>query len=165
MKQNERREEVQKWNWCRSTLLVTVAVIAELIWIRETGHVRVLLFLLVGWGFGYCGHYWPIVPAPDDRWWWLWRNWWNEDWQEKPKYSEKTCPRATLSAMVGSQRLNAWAMARPTRIFRNFLLILLLPNWFCRPFRQLYIVSWKLNVIRETTLFEIGGVVCWNKIF
>jgi hypothetical protein len=22
-----------------------------------------------------CGHYWPIVPAPDDRWWWLWRNW------------------------------------------------------------------------------------------
>jgi hypothetical protein len=27
-----------------------------------------LLLLLVGWDFGYCGHYWPIVPAPDDRW-------------------------------------------------------------------------------------------------
>jgi hypothetical protein len=27
----------------------------------------------------------------------LWRNWWNEDWQGKPKYSEKTWPRATLS--------------------------------------------------------------------
>jgi hypothetical protein len=27
----------------------------------------------------------------------LWRNWWNEDWQGKPKYSEKTCPSATLS--------------------------------------------------------------------
>jgi hypothetical protein len=27
--------------------------------------------LLVGWNFWYCGHYWPIVPAPDDRWWWL----------------------------------------------------------------------------------------------
>jgi hypothetical protein len=51
----------------------------------------------VQWDFGYCGHYWPIVPAPDDRWWWLWRNWWNEDWQGKPKYSEKTCPSATLS--------------------------------------------------------------------
>jgi hypothetical protein len=51
----------------------------------------------VGWDFGYCGHYWPIVPAPDDRWWWLWRNWWNEDWQGKPKYSEETCPSATLS--------------------------------------------------------------------
>jgi hypothetical protein len=38
-----------------------------------------------------------IVPAPDDRWWWLWRNWWNEDWQGKPKYSENTCPSATLS--------------------------------------------------------------------
>jgi hypothetical protein len=45
----------------------------------------------------YCGHYWPIVPVPDDRWWWLWSNWWNEDWQGKPKYSEKTCPSAILS--------------------------------------------------------------------
>jgi hypothetical protein len=45
----------------------------------------------------YCGHFWPIVPAPDDRWGWLWSNWWNEDWQGKPKYSEKTCPSATLS--------------------------------------------------------------------
>jgi hypothetical protein len=26
----------------------------------------------------------------------LWRNWWNEDWLGKPKYSEKTCPSATL---------------------------------------------------------------------
>jgi hypothetical protein len=39
-----------------------------------------------------------IVPAPDDRWGWLWSNWWNEDWQGKPMYSEKTCPSATLSA-------------------------------------------------------------------
>jgi hypothetical protein len=45
----------------------------------------------------YCGHYWPIVPAPDDTWWWLRSNWWNEYWQGKPKYSEKTCPSATLS--------------------------------------------------------------------
>jgi hypothetical protein len=58
-----------------------------------------LLLFLVGWGWvsWYCGQYWPIVPAPDDRWWWLWRNWWNIDWQGKPKYSEKTCPSATLS--------------------------------------------------------------------
>jgi hypothetical protein len=40
---------------------------------------------------------WPIVPASEDRWWWLWRNWRNEDWQRKPKYSEKTCHSATLS--------------------------------------------------------------------
>jgi hypothetical protein len=26
-----------------------------------------------------CGHYWPVVPVPDGKWWWLWRNWWNED--------------------------------------------------------------------------------------
>jgi hypothetical protein len=24
-------------------------------------------------------------------------SWWNEDWQGKPKFSEKTCPSATLS--------------------------------------------------------------------
>jgi hypothetical protein len=35
--------------------------------------------------------------APDDRWGWLWSNCWNEDWQGKPKYSEKTCPSAILS--------------------------------------------------------------------
>jgi hypothetical protein len=45
----------------------------------------------------YCDHFWPILQAPDDRWGWLWSNWWNEDWQGKPKYSEKTCPSATLS--------------------------------------------------------------------
>jgi hypothetical protein len=27
----------------------------------------------------------------------FWSNWWTEDWQGKPKYSEKTCPSATLS--------------------------------------------------------------------
>jgi hypothetical protein len=53
----------------------------------------------VRWDFGHCGHYWPIVPAPDGRWWWLWRNWWNEDWQGKPKYSEETCPSATLGSI------------------------------------------------------------------
>jgi hypothetical protein len=31
----------------------------------------------------------PIVPAPGD--------YDNEDWQRKPKYSERTCPSATLS--------------------------------------------------------------------
>jgi hypothetical protein len=45
----------------------------------------------------YCGHFWPIVQTPDDRWGWLWSNWWDEDWQGKPKYSEKTCPSAILS--------------------------------------------------------------------
>jgi hypothetical protein len=39
---------------------------------------------------------WPIVPAPDGRWC-VWSSQWNENWQEKPIYSEKTCPNATLS--------------------------------------------------------------------
>jgi hypothetical protein len=56
-----------------------------------------IFFKFVRWDFGYCGHYWPILPTPDDRWGWLWRNWRNEDWQGKPKYSEKPCPSATMS--------------------------------------------------------------------
>jgi hypothetical protein len=31
------------------------------------------------------------------RWLWSWRIWWNEDWQGKQKYSEKTCPSPTPS--------------------------------------------------------------------
>jgi hypothetical protein len=39
---------------------------------------------------------WPISWAPDDRWW-VWSSRWNDNWQGKPKYSQKTCPSAALS--------------------------------------------------------------------
>jgi hypothetical protein len=42
----------------------------------------------------YVGHY--LAYCTSHGWWWEWSNQWN-DWQEKPKYSEKTCPNATLS--------------------------------------------------------------------
>jgi hypothetical protein len=29
----------------------------------------------------------------------FWNNWWNENWQGKPKYSEKTYPSAILSTI------------------------------------------------------------------
>jgi hypothetical protein len=45
---------------------------------------------------GTSANIWPIIPAPDDRWW-VWSIRWNENWQGKPKYLEKTCPSATLS--------------------------------------------------------------------
>jgi hypothetical protein len=61
-------------------------------WFKQHANRRYLTFFL----FRAVG-IWPIVPAPDDRWGWLWRNLWNKDWQGKPKYSEKTCPSATLS--------------------------------------------------------------------
>jgi hypothetical protein len=40
----------------------------------------------------------PTVPAPGDFLWW-WRNWCNDDWQGKRKYSEKNCPIAALSTL------------------------------------------------------------------
>jgi hypothetical protein len=39
---------------------------------------------------------WPVIPAPDDKRWWLWSSLRNANWQGKPKYSEKTCPSITL---------------------------------------------------------------------
>jgi hypothetical protein len=87
---------------------------------------------LVSWGgvrlspLGTSATNWPIVPAPDDRWW-VWSSRWNENWRGKPKYSKKKpvsaplCPpqiprdltRArTRAAAVGSRRLTAWDMAR-----------------------------------------------------
>jgi hypothetical protein len=39
---------------------------------------------------------WPILTAPDGRRW-MWSSRWNENWQRKPKYYEKTRPSATLS--------------------------------------------------------------------
>jgi hypothetical protein len=43
----------------------------------------------------HVGHWLAYCICP--RWLWWWRIWWNEDWQGKPKYSEKTCPSFTLS--------------------------------------------------------------------
>jgi hypothetical protein len=43
----------------------------------------------------HVGHWMAYCTCPGWLWWW--RIWWNENWQRKPKYSEKTCPSATLS--------------------------------------------------------------------
>jgi hypothetical protein len=39
---------------------------------------------------------WPIIQSLNDRWWML-NSRWDENWQGKPKHSEKTCPSATFS--------------------------------------------------------------------
>jgi hypothetical protein len=63
------------------------------------------IFFVVSWGgvrlslLGTSTTNWPIVPALDDRWWWMWSSRWNENWQGKQKYSEKTCPSATMSTI------------------------------------------------------------------
>jgi hypothetical protein len=125
-----------------------------------------------GWGetesSWYVGHCWPIVPAPDDRWWWLWSSWWNEDWQGKPKYSEKTCPSVPLcppqiphdltwdrtrAAAVGSQRLTAWAMARPLWILGGKHNVRQTIDW--ELFQDLY-----LNILNQHKLMQPEGYCC-----
>jgi hypothetical protein len=88
---------------------------------------------IVSWGgvrlslLGMLATNWPIVPALDDRWWWMWSSRWNDNWQGKPKYSKKPVPvplfpsqipsdltwAQTLTATLGNRRLTAWAMAWP----------------------------------------------------
>jgi hypothetical protein len=64
--------------------------------------LQLTVVFFVSWGgvrlspLGTSATNWPIVPAPDDRWW-EWNSWWNENWQGKPKYLENTFPSATLS--------------------------------------------------------------------
>jgi hypothetical protein len=90
-------------------------------------------FSLVSWGrvrlgpLGTSATNWPIVPAPDGRWWWMWSRWSKENWRWKPKYSKKTCPIVTSFTInptwpdLGSGNMEAekhmsgqW-LARPSR--------------------------------------------------
>jgi hypothetical protein len=129
----------------------------------------------VRWDFGYCGHYWPIVPAPDERWW-LWRNWWNEDWQGKPKFSEKTCPSVTFVhhkiphdqtrvwtrvAAVGSQRLTAWAMARPWVNIYFLVILWMLVNSYLDIF-MIWDHALKIYIRRDEIQPQQS---CWNSSY
>jgi hypothetical protein len=65
---------------------------------------RLFFFLIciVGGGIqtGSTRHVGPLLANfTCPGWLWVWRIWWNE-WQGKPKYSEKTCPDATLSTTI-----------------------------------------------------------------
>jgi hypothetical protein len=64
------------------------------------GNQTIILIQIVGgwspdWVHWHVGHWMAYCTCPG--WLWLWRIWWNEDWQGKSKYSEKTCPIATLA--------------------------------------------------------------------
>jgi hypothetical protein len=63
--------------WCN--LIFLICIVGGGV---QTGPTR-----QVGHSLAYC-----TCPG----WLWGWRIWWNE-WQGKPKYSEKICPEATLS--------------------------------------------------------------------
>jgi hypothetical protein len=65
---------------------------------------------------------WPTVPAPDDGWWWLWSSRW-DDWQGKPKHSNRACPSATLSTTY------PWARTRAAVVGRTRHLLLSVTNF------------------------------------
>jgi hypothetical protein len=130
--------KIKLWNICISgRFYATIKLsgqVNENIWNKRFqttfllfNYVTSIVTFLLLVGGGTAAITWPIVPVPGDcedgevsgmKWF----------WQGKPKYSEKTCPDSILSttnptcqsqvrtrsAAVGSQRLTASAMARPT---------------------------------------------------
>jgi hypothetical protein len=69
----------------------------------------------------------PMAYCASPEWLWWWRNWWN-DWQGNRSIRRKPAPvplyppqtphasrTRTRAAAVGSQRLTAWATARPNQ--------------------------------------------------
>jgi hypothetical protein len=88
---------VTQWRQCHGLPLIWNIRISFLILFHD--QFFFIFIFIMGWDspIGTATTLWPIVPVPDDRWWWLWSNRWNANWQGKPKYSEKTCPSATLS--------------------------------------------------------------------
>jgi hypothetical protein len=77
--------------------------IAQFRWERNRFRELLIFFLICIVGGGvqtgstrHVGHL--LAYCTCTGWLWGWRIWWNE-WQEKLKYSEKTCPDATLSTI------------------------------------------------------------------
>jgi hypothetical protein len=88
----------------------------------------------------HVGHQPAYCTCPG--WLWGWRIWWDDDWQGKPKCSEKNCSSAILSktnptspdqaqtwaTAVESQRLSASAMARPSDVTNFYCQLLRAPG-------------------------------------
>jgi hypothetical protein len=105
----------------------------------------------------------PMAYCASPGWLWWCRNRWN-DWQGKPKYSEKTCPvtlcapqtphaarTRTRAAAVGSQRLTASAAA----LFAVYVQLLVdcsfIGNYFVHSFTTCFGLTGHLQVwIRAT---------------
>jgi hypothetical protein len=134
---------------------------------KQTYPVQLPFFLILIVGGGvqtestrHVGHWMAYSTCPGWLWWWR-RIWWNKNWQGKPKYSEKTCPsplrppqiplhqtRArNRAAAVGSQRLTAWAMARPSASLEIVTLVYKLrSSMYCNSLRLSLPLFLSLNI-------------------
>jgi hypothetical protein len=102
---------------------------------------------------------WPLIGLlylPGSLWWW--RIWWNEDWQGKPKYSEKTRPSATLSTTnptwpdPGSATLSALRLCKEVTQTIIMLHIMTRPKWCfgC-------LLYYRLQLEQHSSTSSIGG--------
>jgi hypothetical protein len=118
---------------------------------------------------------WPVAPAPDDRWWWMWSSRRNENWQGKPKYSEKTYPSATLFTInptwpdlglnpgrrSGKPESTPWITARSITVYRklSFRWIQRLTSNHFKDFEAKFPNTWKAH----SFLLLIERLLCFFK--
>jgi hypothetical protein len=105
-------------------------------WPAWAGCTNVFFVFGVEWNWAhyYWGHYWPIVPAPDDdEWWSVWNSRWNV--QRKPASVPLCVPQIphdltraqTQAVVVGNQQLTAWAVTWPSKwFFKNYAYVQIL---------------------------------------
>jgi hypothetical protein len=122
---------------------------------------------LVPWGgvrlspLGTSATNWPIVPAPDDSWW-VWSSRWNENWEGKPKYSEKTCPSVTLSTTnptwpnLGSKPGRRGGKPATNRLSYGKLLVNNLNMWKTLTVPFLCIQRNKSTLFTKSKLWEVA---------
>jgi hypothetical protein len=91
------------------------------------GKIIRIPLLLFSWGgvrpspLGTSATNWPIVPAPDNRWWWMWSSRQNENWQGKLKCSEKISPNANLPTINSTWPDLGWNLGRGGKPTNNRL--------------------------------------------
>jgi hypothetical protein len=82
------------WGGGESQLEAHVKGVDPWTFLRGLSRATRVCFTFLGWGD--LVHLVRRPPALCERWW-MWSSRWNENWQGKRNYSEKTCPSATLS--------------------------------------------------------------------
>jgi hypothetical protein len=157
---------------------IACSPVLQQIWQEDKSVQYICSFCLVSWGgvrlspLGTSANIWPTVPAADDRWW-VWSSRWNENWQGKPKYSEKTCPSATCSTTnptwpdLGSNPGRRGGKLATSRLRYGTALYICftLTRWNVNRF--IFILVQVLSVSRATLLSQtrfIKSKITWNLV-
>jgi hypothetical protein len=107
-----------------------------------------LLFIASGVGVSplYCGHFWPIVPAPDDRWGWCGAIGGMKIGKGNRSTRRKTCPSATWPDL-GSNPGRRDGKPATNRLNYGAAFLFILACWKENQLRPFVATAWKCRYI------------------